>query len=316
MKPRRVPIILALVLVLAVCSAVVRQLVAQNASSSTLPAPISTTAPAGGGAVAPALSSERMPDQFRPEGDQVAASQPAAEQQGFSRLVIKTADLSLEVNDVRVAEAAVRRLATQLGGYVVRVESNGTDEQLTTRITFRVPAERFDDALTGVQGLAQKIVGRTISGDDVTEEFVDLESRLRNLEATRDRLLTFLDKATRVEDALSVNTSLSEIQGQIEQIRGRMQYLKQSAALSTITVFLAPVPVTPLVAEGGWQPLEVARGALRSLIELGQGLATVAIVLLVWTPVWLPLLLLGLWARRRFWARPGKPGGPAAPEAA
>ena len=136
---------------------------------------------------------------------------------------------------------------------------------------------------------------------------------MRNLEATRDRLLTFLDKATKVEDALAVNNSLNDIQGQIEQAKGRMQYLKQSSALSTITVGLEPVPpVTPIVEEGGWQPVTVARSALRSLIELGQGLANVGIVVLVWTPVWLPLLLLGLWFRRRMLGRAGRASGPTA----
>ncbi|HEX5688675.1 MAG TPA: DUF4349 domain-containing protein, partial [Roseiflexaceae bacterium] len=225
----------------------------------------------------------------------------------IDRLVIKTADLSLQVESVRDAEAAVRAKVQALGGYVVKAENSGADESMTAQITFRVPAQRFDEALSGMQGLAKKVLGRTVSGDDVTEEFVDLQSRLRNLEATRARLATFLDKAATVEEALKVNESLSQIQGEIEQVKGRTEYLKQSAALSTVTVALSPVPtVAPIVEEGGWQPLVVARGALRDLIELGQGLANVAIVLLVWTPLWLPLLLLGLWVRRRMAGRSSK----------
>jgi hypothetical protein len=241
-----------------------------------------------------------------------AAGAPAQAQQ-FERLVIKTADISLQVESVREAETAVRAKVQALGGYVVKAENSGSDEDMTARITFRVPAQRFDEALAGVQGLAKKVLARTVSGDDVTEEFVDLQSRLRNLEATRDRLLTFLQKAATVEEALKVNESLSQVQGEVEQVRGRIEYLKQSAALSTVTVSLAPVPaVAPIVEEGGWQPLAVARGALRGLIELGQGLANVAIVLLIWTPVWLPFVALIWWLRRRFWVRARKP----APETA
>jgi hypothetical protein len=125
---------------------------------------------------------------------------------------------------------------------------------------------------------------------------VDLESQLRNLQATRDRLLDLLEKATRVEDALQVNQAITDVQGQIEVIQGRMKYLQQSAALSTISVYLAPVPTTPLLEEDGWQPWNVARGALRDLLIFGQGLANVAIVLAIWTPLWLPLVLLGRWA--------------------
>lgn len=238
-----------------------------------------------------------------------AANQPQAGQPAFDRLVIKTADLALQVESARDAEASVRAIVGRLGGYVVKVETSGSDEDLSARITFRVPAERFDEALSGVQGLAKKVLARTVSGDDVTEEFVDLESRLKNLNATRDRLQSFLDKATTVEDALNVNQSLSEIQGQIEQIRGRQQFLKQSAALSTISVSLSPVPpVAPIVDEDSWQPLAVARGALRGLVSFGQALGTIAIVALVWTPLWLPLALLALWLRRRIRGRAAKPG--------
>lgn len=270
------------------------------------PAATSAAAPT----VAPAADYAVAPEQ--PAGGATALERSAAEpgapvaqsnQPASQRLVIKSADLQLQVVSARDAEASLRALVGQLGGYVVKVETSGTYEQTTARVTFRVPAERFDQALSGAQGLAQKVLSRSVTGDDVTEEFVDLDSRLRNLEATRDRLLTFLEKADQVDDALKVNQSLTEIQGQIEQIKGRRQFLQQSAALSTFSVFLTPVPVTPLIAEDSWQPIAVARRALSGLISFGQGLANIVIVALVWSPVWLPLLLAGLWLRRRL-ARP------------
>jgi len=139
-----------------------------------------------------------------------------------------------------------------------------------------------------------------VSGEDVTAEFVDLQSQLRNLEATRDRLMTFLDRSETVEEALMVNQSLSDIQGQIERAKGRMQYLQQSAALSSLSVSLRSRPApSPIVEPEGWQPLEVARGALRDLIELGQLLVNLLIIVLVWTPVWLTIVLVVLWVRRR-----------------
>jgi hypothetical protein len=247
------------------------------------------------------------------QGNAAPGAPAPASQQDLQRLVIKTADLSLQVDSARDAEAALRGLVGQLGGYVVKVETSGIDENMSARVTFRVPADRFDEALTGAQGLAKKVLARTVGGDDVTEEFVDLESRLKNLEATRDRLQSFLDKATTVEDALMVNQSLSDLQGQIEQIKGRKQYLQQSAALSTITVSLTPVPaIAPIVAEEGWQPLGVARDALRELVSFGQGLATLAIVALVWAPVWLPIGLLVWWLSRKLRGRGARPKAPEA----
>lgn len=276
------------------------------------PAPAATMGPAAADQTSKSEASQ--PGRAIGESGAAAPAAPPAQDaqqnaQQYERLVIKNAQMTLQVQSVRDAESALRTRINELGGYVIKAESQGTDEQARVTISFRVPAVRFDEALSGAQGLAQKVVSRTISGDDVTEEFVDLQSRLKNLEATRDRLLTFLDKATKVEDALAVNNSLSEIQGQIEQIRGRMQFLKQNAALSSIVVTLLPVPTTPIVTEGAWQPLEVARGALRDLLELGQGLVNLAIVILIWTPLWLPLLLLGRWGMRRLRGR--KPAAPA-----
>ncbi len=313
MKPGYILAALVLALMLSACG---------GAAASRDVAPVSNSTSGGTAAEAPAAppaqpGSDSSALEQRPAGGEAAAGQAPADQQALARLVVKTADLSLQVEKVSDAEASVRALATRLGGYVVKVETSGTDENLTSRITFRVPAQRFEDALSGAEGLAKKVLGRTVGGEDVTEEYVDLDSRVRNLEATRDRLLTFLDKATKVEDAIAVNNSLNDIQGQIEQAKGRIQYLKQSSALSTISVALSPVPPpTPIVEEGGWQPVAVARGALRNLVELGQGLASVVIVLLVWTPVWLPLVLLGLWLYRRTANRAAKRSAPTSSEAA
>ncbi|MEN9937827.1 MAG: hypothetical protein RLZZ387_4406 [Chloroflexota bacterium] len=228
------------------------------------------------------------------------------------RLVIRNASVSLQVQSVQEAEAAVRATVERLGGYIVSADTSGADEYMIVRITFRVPSDRFDDALTGVQGLAAKLVSRTVTGADVTEEYVDLESRLRTLEATRDRLLDLLARAATVEEALTVNTALTDVQGQVEQVKGRMQYLKQSSALSTVSVELAPVPVTPIVPEDEWQPLQVARAALRDLLGFGQGLVNIAIVVLVWSPLWLPLGLLARWGLRRL-AAGRKPVAPTPP---
>lgn len=302
MKLTRLLPILTIALLLAACGAAARE------TFSSINAGLSPEGAAG----APAPSS--LEPRQAPQADQVTSGGEQANQPGVERLVIKTADVTIQVDSVRDAEAAVRAKVGELGGYIVKVETSGTDQSLRAQIIFRVPAQRFDDALSGVQGLAKKLISRSVSGDDVTEEFVDLDARLRNLEATRARLQSFLEKADQVEDALKVNEALSTIQGEIEQIKGRIQFLKQSAALSTISVSLTSVPVAPLIAEDSWQPLAVARGALRELIGFGQGLVEIAIVLLVWTPVWLPVLLLLRWGFRRL-RRARKPSAPASSEA-
>ncbi len=301
---RSIPI-LALALALVACGG--------SSASAPTAAPASDNGAAMEAApAAPAQSASGGATALDQGNPQPQAGAPAG-QPALERLVIKTADLSLQVDSARDAEAALREMVGQLGGYVVKVETSGTDERMLSHVIFRVPAERFDQALSVVQGLAKKVVARTVGGDDVTEEFVDLEARLSNLEATRDRLQSFLDKAVTVDDALKVNQSLSDLQGQIEQLKGRKQFLQNSASLSTISVTLSPLPaIMPIVDEGGWQPLGVARAALRELVGFGQGLASIVIVALVWSPVWLPFVLLGLWLSRRMRRRVVQPKAPEA----
>ncbi len=263
----------------------------ESAIPASEPQAMATAAPA-----APAGGAGLEEKAYDQSGDTATQAQQPAGQ----RLVIKSATVAIQVEGVAAAEAQIRARAEQLGGYVVSVQTNGSDEYMSSLVTFRVPAERFEEAMSGVEGLARKVLSRSVGGEDVTEEFVDLGSRLRNLEATRDRLLDLLAKATRVEDALQVNQALTDVQGQIEQIQGRMKYLTQSAAFSTITADLQPVPPPPTIyEEDGWQPLRVAGEALAGLVSFGQGLVSLGIVLLVWSPVWLPLLLLARWGLRR-----------------
>jgi hypothetical protein len=289
-------IILAAVLLLAGCGG------ARSAAQESPMQPAATAAPAAGAPPLPTYSKDAAIEAAAeaPARDQGPVNPSQAQQPGGERLVIRNAYLSIEVEAVSTAETTIRTRAEQLGGYVVSVQTSGSDADLRSTIVFRVPAAQFETALSGVEGLARKVFSRSVSGDDVTEEFVDLESRLRNLEATRDRLLDLLTRATRVEDALQVNNALTDVQGQIEQIRGRMQYLRTSAAFSTISVDLTPVPPPPaIVQEDSWQPMRVARRALADLVSFGQSLVELGIVFLVWAPIWLPLLLLALWGWRR-----------------
>lgn len=304
MKTRLLPIII-LTFLLVACGGAASQSAPQGMSM-----PAATSAPAP---EAPAEGARGAAFDDAQKGGQSTTNTGQAQVPNDQRLVIKNANLSLEVKSVSEAETLVRAKVQELGGYVVQIQTFGSGADMTSQITFRVPAEQFDNALNGVQGIANRVLSRTLSGDDVTEEYVDLESRLRNLEATRTRLLDLLQKATRVEDALQVNQALTDVQGQIEQIQGRMKYLRQNAALSTITVALQPVPVTPIIEDNAWQPLRVARIALRDLLEFGTGLLNIGIVLLVWTPVWLPLLLIGRWVLRRLGRAMRRPISPPRP---
>lgn len=245
------------------------------------------------------------------EGQQTQGAQNA--QAPTARLVIRTATLRLLVDNVIEVEERVRQLAEAREGFVLSSQASGEDENRSATITFKVPAQRFDDAINELGTLARKIESQEVQGQDVTDEFVDLESRLRNLRAVETRLLELLRGASTTEAALQVNQELSNIQGQIEQAVGRINYLKQSAALSTITVMLRADPVVSIVPEATWSPVSTARAATNGLISFGQGLADLAIVFAVWSPVWLPVLLVALWLYRRSRRVPLPPAQPTQP---
>jgi len=154
------------------------------------------------------------------------------------RMIVRTAEISLVVNDVAIALDQIAGLAENLGGYVVSSTRWEQEERLAGIITIRVPAEDFDYAMEVLRGLAVDIAREDTSARDVTEEYVDLSAELKNLEATEEQYLRLMEKAEAVEDMLAVQKELSRTRGAIEQTKGRMQYLEQTSATSLIIVNL------------------------------------------------------------------------------
>ncbi len=241
-------------------------------------------APASGAAFAP----EEPP--FEREAN--FAEDSVADQSGqipHERLIIRTADINVVVANTEDSLAELAEMAEAMGGWVVNsnVFSVGTADR--GAITMRIPAERFDEALSLIKDGAIEVNSESTSGQDVTEEFVDLSARLGNLEATADRVRNFLDETKNVEEALAVNAELSRLEEQIEVIKGRMQFLSQSAAFSTITVSLTPDELNQPIEVGGWRPQGIARDAIEALIEALQGIASFLIWLVIF---FLPIVLI------------------------
>ena len=175
-------------------------------------------------------------------------------------------------------------------------------------MTVRIPAEGFQSFIDAVQLMSVEVTRISTSGQDVTEEYVDLSSRLSNLEATASRVRNFLDEAKDVEEALAVNQELSRLEGEIEVIKGRMKYLEQSAAFSTVSIELTPDILSQPIEVGGWQPQGVAKAALETLISALQTLVDIAIwfiifilpvLLIISIPILLLIFIIRRWRRRR-----------------
>lgn len=205
------------------------------------------------------------------------------------RMVVQTANLDLVVPDTEKALEETQAMARELGGYVVSVEAYQYQEGRKATVTFRVPSDKLDIALERLRAMATTVRRKSVSGQDVTDQYVDLRSRLRHLEAKEKQLLEFLDRAEDTEAVLAVYEQLSRTQAEIEQVKGRMQYLENRAALATITVSLTPDVMAQPLDTGGWNLPATVRSAVEVLLNVLEFLVKAFIYIVI---VVLPTLIL------------------------
>jgi hypothetical protein len=233
-----------------------------------------------------------------------------------NRMIIKNGEMSLLVADTDRAIDQATGVAVDSGGYIVSSKTWLQDGFKYAALTMGIPSDQFEVAQRRLRGLALEVQNDTASGQDVSQEYVDLQSRLTNLEATAARIREFLDKATKVADALEINRQLSDVEGQIEEVKGRMQFLKDRSAFSTIALTLNPQVPTPTPyptpTPVAWQPgktIEAAGdtlgGLLRGLVDAVLWFGIVLLPLLI--PV-LAIVAIVVYFNRR---RKGKKAGPA-----
>jgi len=224
-----------------------------------------------------------------------------------NRMIVKNGDMRLTVKDTDVAIDRTTQIIGDAGGYIVssRVwyqDYYGNNLKYAT-VTLGIPVQEFEKVLSKLRGLAIKVEDETAAGDDVTDQYVDLQSQLTNLEATRARIQEFLKDAKTVDEALRINQELSNIEGQIEQIKGQMNYLNDRSAFSTITLNLEPefpvltptptVTPRPTATPMPWNPGQTFGQARSTITVVYQGIGNFLIWLaVVILPLVLPLALI------------------------
>jgi hypothetical protein len=241
------------------------------------------------------------------------------------RIVIKNASLSLAVVDPTTSMKSIATMAEGMGGFVVssnmyKTTSSAGAELPAADITIRVPSEQLDIALTQIKALVPDaktdILNENVSGQDVTKEYTDTESRVNNLKAAEVQLVKIMESATKTEDVMAVFRELTSVREQIEVLQGQLNYYKDAARLSAISINLKAKEALKPITVGGWQPgLEVQK-ALQSLVS---GLALLVnlliFVLIVLVPlgliIGLPIyLILRTIRRRRMNEKPAEPKAP------
>ena len=227
-------------------------------------------------------------------GDVVLES-PSQAEETAERIVIKNASLDIIADHPDQVLDTIGKMAEEMGGFIVSAnlyqDSLPSGAQVPRgSITIRVPAERLDEAISRIEEQSdQPVQNKTINSQDVTREYIDLQSRLRNLEAAESQLLKIMDQATKTEDVLSVHNQLTQVREQIEVTKGQIQYYEQSARLSSISTNILPTELVEPLSIGGWQPVGVARNAVQALINGLQILANAGIWLVLFM---LPILLV------------------------
>jgi hypothetical protein len=217
--------------------------------------------------------------------------------QPIERLVIRNGSISMVVKDTRAAQQSIQQMVAEMaveGAFVVSSEEQGGIEGGSPYITMaiRVPATRFDEVMDRLAKMAVDVRNRNESGQDVTEEYVDLQARLESLETARQRLLKIMEDARTTDELLKAEGQLTQREAEIESIKGRVQYLTQSARLSSIHIELQPYILSQPVVGARWRPAETVRGAFEALVDslrsFGDFLIFFGIAILPW------LLLIGL----------------------
>jgi hypothetical protein len=232
-------------------------------------------------------------------------------------MIVRTAELALLVQQTEDAVEQIKDILGLLGGYVADTRLWRDEEQLRGSITVRVPSESLDEALSQFKSLAVKVERESGSSRDVTEEYTDLDSQLRNLEATERELLALLttvrERTGKAEDILAVHRELTNIRSQIEVLRGRMQYLERTAAMAAVTIELIPDVLARPISSSGWRPSETVRRAFRSLVNTLRFVADAAIWIVLYGLPVIGILSVPVAIVWRIWRsrRPGRSLGAA-----
>jgi hypothetical protein len=215
------------------------------------------------------------------------------------RMIVRTGQMSLVVTDVVEARDEIAQLAAGFDGYVISSQIWGEAQEMRGSVSIRVPDDKFEPALSELRDLAVRVTSESTNSQDVTEEYVDLESRLKNAEATESQYLALLEKAQDVEDILKIYENLSQVRSEIEQIKGRMQYLERTSSMSLISVYLEPVTSGKPLVGAGWNPTEALKAAIRGIVTFGQWVVTALIWLSIFSPLWGAIIGIIFWRRRR-----------------
>ncbi len=209
-------------------------------------------------------------------------------------MVVEESNLSLVVDNVRQKVDQVLDYTNQSGGYMISSSLSQPEEAPFATLVVRLPREKLRPALDFLRILSIKVTSENLIGQDVTDQYFDIEERLSTLYKTKAKFEEILNQASKIDDILRVQREIISLQSQIDSLKGQQEYLKKTAENARLTVYLSTdewsLPYAP--EEPGFRPKVIFKQAVRSLVRNIRALGKLSIWVLVYGLIWLPLLIV------------------------
>ncbi|MEA3399601.1 MAG: DUF4349 domain-containing protein [Armatimonadota bacterium] len=233
-------------------------------------------------------------------GDTAAAlSMISTVEAAQARKIIKTADLDIEVENLDEAQTTIVDLVDDVGGFISSLTVNEYDTRTQSEIVARVPSAHFRRVYDAAKELGDVKLDR-IGGQDVTEEYANLQIRIDNKQALAERYRQLAARSGKVSELLEVERELARVRGEIEQLQGRLRMLKDQVAFSTLTITLTEYGEAPVEETAAWQIAYHLKGAWRGLVRAVQAVVTALIyIVITGAVVWIPLVI-AIWLIVRY----------------
>lgn len=223
----------------------------------------------------------------------MSAPQVVPHPEAEERMVVQTSNISLLVEDVRAKVEQMIKYSEENGGYMVSSNLSQPEEAPFATLVLRLPADKLKESLAYFRSLALRVISENLQGEDVTDQYIDNEARLETLYKTKAKFEQILNQASKIEDILAVQRELIYVQEQIDNLKGRQEYLKKTSTLAKLTLYLSEdewsLPYSP---QEPFRPKVIFKTAVRSLVLVLRFLIKVGIWVSVFSVIWLPALLL------------------------
>ncbi|OGG09918.1 hypothetical protein A2154_01855 [Candidatus Gottesmanbacteria bacterium RBG_16_43_7] len=248
-------------------------------------------APSAGGLIAEGTSSKMM----------YPAPEAPPQTDVTERLVIQDSNLSLLVKDVPATRDSIIDHARSVGGYMVTSNIQNPQDAPTATVIIRVPSDKLEQTLTFLRNSAIKVVSEFLNGQDVTDEYIDIDKHIAILENTKTKYQEILNQAREISDITNLTQQIINLQNQIDAYIGQQDALSKRAKLARITIYLSTDEIAlPYAPSDIFRPAVIFKMAVRSLIADVRGIATKLIWAGVYAVIWIPVLAVIFIAWRFF----------------